>query len=96
MTPTSQGFNAAGGTGTIAVTGSPGCDWTAARSGTWITITSGASGSANGTVSYRVDANTDSTLRTGTLTVAGQPITIVQSAITSPDAPAHLRLVVIR
>ena len=34
-----------------------GCTWTAVPSVSWITVLSGASGSGNGTVNYRVDAN---------------------------------------
>ena len=41
----------------------------------WITVTGGASGSGNGTVSYSVAANTGPE-RTGTLTVAGQTVVI--------------------
>jgi hypothetical protein len=74
-----------------------GCSWTATRSGSWITITSGASGTGNGTVGYRVSANGGSSSRTGTLTVAGQPVIITQSsATTAPTAPAGLRVVAVR
>jgi hypothetical protein len=96
LTPASQGFNAAGGTGSVVVTGSPVCTWNAVRSGTWITITSGASGTGNGTVRYRVSENTGASARTGTLTIAGQPVTIMQSANTAPNTPAGLRVVIIR
>jgi hypothetical protein len=40
---------------------------------TFITITSGSSGTGNGTVNYSVAANTGTTSRTGTMTIAGQP-----------------------
>lgn len=96
LTPASQGFNAAGGTGAITVTAAPGCSWTAIRAGSWLSITSGASGSGNGTVRYSVSANAGSTSRTATLTIAGQPVAIIQSATTSADAPTGLRVVVIR
>jgi Putative binding domain, N-terminal/Viral BACON domain len=95
-TPTSQGFNPASATGTVTVSAASGCSWTATRSGSWITITSGASGTGNGTVRYRVSANTGSSSRTGTLTVAGQPVVITQSAATAPNAPAGLRIVTVR
>jgi hypothetical protein len=73
-----------------------GCAWTATRSGSWITITSGSSGNGNGTVRYRISANGGSSSRTGTLTVAGQPVIITQSAATAPNAPAGLRIVTVR
>jgi hypothetical protein len=96
LTPASQGFNPPGGTGSISVSAPPGCSWTATRSGSWITITSGASGSANGVVRYSVAANGGSTTRVGTLTIAGRPVTITQSSGTAPNAPAGTRVVIIR
>jgi hypothetical protein len=96
VSPTSQGFNPPSGTGSVTVTVGSACSWTATRSGSWITITSGASGTGNGTVRYGVSANGGSSSRTGTLTVAGQPVTITQSAATAPNAPAGLRIVSVR
>ena len=45
----------------------------------WITVTSGSSGTGNGTVSYTVAANTSTTSRTGTLTIAGLTATVTQA-----------------
>ncbi len=45
ISPTSALFAAAGGTGTVTVTAGAGCAWTASSNATFITITSGASGS---------------------------------------------------
>ena len=96
VTPTSRGFNQPSATASVTITATSGCSWTATRSGSWITITSGASGTGNGTVLYRVSANTGSSPRTGTLTVAGQPVVITQSAATAPNVPAGLRIVRVR
>ena len=96
VSPTSQRFNPSSNTGSVAVTVASGCSWTATRSGSWITITSGASGTGNGTVRYRVTTNTGSSSRTGTLTVAGQPVIITQSAATAPNSPAGLRITGVR
>jgi len=96
LTPTSQGFNPDGGTATVTVTAPSGCAWTSSRVGSWITILSGVSSTGNGTVRYRVSANGGSARRTGTLTIAGQPVAIVQSAATAPNAPAGLRVVIVR
>src|SRR5581483_3609702 len=79
ISPSSQSFNASGGTGSVGVTAPGGCPWTAVANDSWITITSGASGSGNGTVSYAVAANTGASSRAGTLTVAGQTFTVTQS-----------------
>jgi len=77
----SQSFSATGGTGTVnVVLGSgSGCAWTATSNAVWITVTGGASGTDNGTVSYSVAANTGAA-RSGTITIAGQTFTVNQAA----------------
>ena len=60
INPTSASFAAAGGSGSVTVTTTAGCNWTAVSNNSFITITSGASGSGNGTVNYSVAANTSS------------------------------------
>jgi hypothetical protein len=67
-------------TGSVNVIAANACAWTAVSNAAWLTIVSGASGSANGSVSYAVAANTNTSPRTGTLTVAGQTFTVTQSA----------------
>src|SRR6185312_8057594 len=57
INPTSASFAAAGGSGSVTVSTSAGCNWTAASNNSFITVTSGASGSGNGTVNYSVAAN---------------------------------------
>lgn len=81
VSPTSQSFDTAGATGTVTVQAANGCAWTAASNVTWITVTSGASGTGNGTVVYQVQANTTGQPRTGTLTIAGQTVTVNQAAL---------------
>jgi len=73
------------------------CDWTAASGVSWTTVTGGASGSGNGTVSLAFAANTGGQ-RTGTLTIAGQTVNVTQLAVpctttispTSISAPSSL------
>ena len=79
INPVSQNFTAAGGSGSVSVTTAGGCDWTATSNDSFITITSGASGSGNGTVNYSVAANSGAA-RAGTLTVAGLTFTVSQDA----------------
>ncbi len=79
INPTSTTIAAAGGTGTVAVTASDtACPWTAVSNNSFITITSGATGTGNGSVGYTVAANTG-IQRTGTVTIAGQTFTVTQS-----------------
>lgn len=62
------------------------CAWTAVSNSAFITITSGATGTANGTVAFAVAANTG-VERTGTLAIAGTSTSITQRA-GSPGPPA--------
>jgi serine protease len=82
ISPTSASYAAVGGTGSVSVTAGAGCNWTAVSNATFITITGGASGTGNGTVSYSVAANAGTTSRTGTMTIAGQTFTVTQAGIT--------------
>jgi uncharacterized protein (TIGR03437 family) len=81
ISPTSQSFTAPGGTGSVAVTAPNGCAWTATSNDSFLTITAGSPGSGAGTVSFTVAANATASLRTGTLTVAGQTFTVNQSGV---------------
>ena len=84
INPTSQTAPAGGGAGTaIAVSAANGCAWAATSNAPWLTVTSGASGSGNGSVAFTIAANTGAQ-RTGTLTVAGQTFTVTQSAAPPP------------
>jgi Zn-dependent metalloprotease len=79
ISPTSASFAAAGGTASVTVTTSAGCNWTAASNNSFITITSGASGSGSGTVNYSVAANTGTLSRNGSLTIAGLTHSVSQA-----------------
>ena len=80
--PTSEHFSSFGGTGSVSVTAPSECSWTATSNDGWITITSGSSGSGNGTVYYSVSSSTGS--RTGTMTIAGLTFTVTQDGINIP------------
>jgi bacillolysin len=84
ISPTSESFTAAAGSGSVALTASAStCGWTAASNDSWITITSPTSGNGSATVAYSVAANTGTTPRTGTLTIAGKTFTVNQAAASS-------------
>ncbi|HEX8998688.1 MAG TPA: CSLREA domain-containing protein, partial [Blastocatellia bacterium] len=80
LTPTAVGVAFTGGSATVGVTTSSGCSWTAVSNSPWITVTGGASGNGNGTVSYTVAANPGTTPRTGSLTIAGFAFYVTQAA----------------
>ena len=81
VSPVELVFGAGGGSNSVTVTTASNCGWTASDDSDWITITDGASGTGNGTVRINVTANPTSTLRTGTLTAAGQSILVRQDAL---------------
>jgi len=86
LQPTSAAVPAAGATGvSITVTASSGCSRPATSNATWITVTSGATGSGNGTVTLNVAANTGGA-RSGTVTIGGQTFTVNQAAATQTCA----------
>ena len=79
LNPTGRAVAASATTGsTVAVSAPSGCPWTSASNAQWLTITSGASGSGNGSVAFNVAANTGPG-RTGTLTIGGQTFTVDQA-----------------
>lgn len=82
ISPTSASVAAAGGSGTVSVTATAGCSWTAVSNASFITVTGGASGTGSGTVSYSVAANGATTSRTGTITIASQTFTVTQAGTT--------------
>lgn len=77
--PSLASFPSSGGTGTVGVTALPGCSWTAVSNSPFITINTGGSGTGDGIVTFSVAANASTASRTGTMTVAGQTVTIAQS-----------------
>jgi len=87
VTPETQSIGPDAVTGTLNVTAAAPCAWTATAGASWLSITSGASGSGNGTVTYRAQAN-GGAVRGGAITVAGQTVTITQGSVSSPAPPA--------
>lgn len=75
--PTSHNVPAAGGTGLVNVTTAQGCSWSASSDTSWIDIQGVASGAGNGAIMFAAAASTGPA-RTGTLTVAGQKVTVTQ------------------
>ena len=82
LAASSASFGDVGGSGSVAVTANSACSWGVTNANSWITITAGASGMGNGTVSYQVGVNSSPTPRTGLLTIAGKTYTVNQSGIT--------------
>ena len=81
LSPTSQSFNASGGEGSVSVTTQSSCSWNATNGCSWITIISGGSGTGSGQVNYSVSANTSTSSRIATLTIAEHVFTVTQNGI---------------
>ncbi|MEF9426818.1 MAG: BACON domain-containing protein, partial [Candidatus Mariimomonas ferrooxydans] len=79
ISPTSKSLGYS--SGSVSVTAQGGCAWIASSNASWLTITSGSSGSGNGTVNYSAAANSGTSSRIGTMTIAGQTFTVYQSVL---------------
>jgi len=66
-----------GGTGSVTVTTETGCVWSAVPSASWLTITSGASGTGSGSFTFSAAPGSTSNSFSGTITVMSQIVTIV-------------------
>ena len=86
INPASASVMAAGGKFNATVTSTAGCSWNASSSANWLSITAGASGTGNGTVSYTVAANSAVSSRTGSLTIAGIALVITEAGA-APTIP---------
>ncbi|HMG35306.1 MAG TPA: BACON domain-containing protein, partial [Blastocatellia bacterium] len=82
ISPTSVNVPAAGGAGSIEVVTAPGTSpsWRVVSSNPSVVITSAASGTGSGTVSFQVRENQDETPRVLTFRVARRTFTVFQEA----------------
>ncbi|MDP3001282.1 MAG: BACON domain-containing carbohydrate-binding protein, partial [Bryobacterales bacterium] len=80
--PASVAVQASGGTGSVSVKTGSQCRWTAVSNSNWLSVTGGASGTGNGSVSFSAAANTGAAPRTGTLTIGGQTFAVQQAGPT--------------
>jgi uncharacterized protein (TIGR03437 family) len=81
----------AGGSGAVTVTAGASCPWTAASGASWLHVTSAASASGNGAVSFAADSNAGTT-RSGTLAIAGQSVVVTQAGCAATLSPQQLSL----
>ena len=74
--------------GGIGVVTQGGCPWSASVDQSWVSITNSPTNSGTMFVGYSLTANTTGAARSATMTVAGQSVTINQSATSSPSSTA--------
>jgi hypothetical protein len=80
ISPGSASVPDAGGTGSVNVTTQTGCAWTATSSSAFLTFSNGTGRTGSGSVTYSVAANTATTSRIGTATIAGISFAVSQAA----------------
>ena len=85
VAPTVRFIGASGGFGNVSLSAENGCAWTAVSDVNWITVNSGSNGNGSGTASYTVRTNNGAGSRTGTLTIAGQKITVTQAGANASE-----------
>jgi hypothetical protein len=81
LSTSSLSFGASGGTGSVNVTTASHCTWTAASDRGWMSITGGSNGTGNGAVNVSLTANPSEGPRTGTLTIAGQSVSVQEEGL---------------
>lgn len=91
VTPTSLAASGTTLSGTFTVATQAGCAWSASSPVSWITVS--GSGSGNGSVSFNLAANTTSSPRSTTLTIAGKSVSVTQQILTKPAAVTNVRIV---
>jgi len=69
ISPASKIFDAAGGSISVNVTAPDGCPWSAVSNASWLTVSAGASGSGNGSVTLQAAPNAGGT-RSATATIS--------------------------
>jgi len=87
VAPLTTSIDAMGGEATATVTASlPSCPWTAVSAVPWIVVSDVSFGVGSGTVRYAASPNLASpTQRVGTVTIAGQTVTMTQAADADTD-----------
>ncbi|MDZ7638993.1 MAG: BACON domain-containing carbohydrate-binding protein [Bryobacterales bacterium] len=65
----------------VQVTTGNTCSWSAASNVPWISVSSPASNAGSGTATLQVQGNSSGSSRTGTLLIAGQTVSVSQSAL---------------
>ncbi|QQS46669.1 MAG: SBBP repeat-containing protein [Acidobacteriota bacterium] len=80
VTPSSLSFGDEAGNGSVSIQTDGGCGWTATTDASFITLLK-TGGSGPGTLQFTVAANTTRNTRTGSITVAGLRVTVVQSGV---------------
>jgi len=77
-------LSGAAGTANVTVSTTPACAWNTMSNAPWITVTNSGVGTGTATITYTYNSVT---ARTGTIYIAGQPVTVTQSAGSGRPTP---------
>ena len=89
LSASSGSVAAAGGTLSAQLSTVTGCSWSATTDASWLTIPSGATGNATGTITMAAALNTGAA-RTAHMAAGGLTFTVTQLAATAPPKPVQL------
>jgi pimeloyl-ACP methyl ester carboxylesterase len=81
VSPSASTFPFQGGEVEMTISGGATCAWTAVSNVPWIEAYWGLSGTGGGTAAFLVEINLGTDTRTGTISVAGQTVTITQPGV---------------
>ncbi|HUR35100.1 MAG TPA: BACON domain-containing protein [Vicinamibacterales bacterium] len=85
VSPLQVSIAAAGGSGTVSVATTASCAWAAASDSPWLVLAGPLAGTGSATIAYTILPSLSLSPRTGTLTVAGQAVTVTQAAVPPPS-----------
>ena len=80
VTATPTSFQAGGGAGTLSITTSRDCEWSATAASSWIQLGDSKTGQGDATLSFTVARNGDPSARKGSIAVGSQQIELSQDA----------------
>ncbi len=81
LTPATETIDAVATTGELALAATGTCTWNATSNVSWLSITSGTSGSDSATIHYAAQANNQGLSRTAIVTVADKTFTLTQKGL---------------
>lgn len=79
LSSSTQSLPAVAGGNSVNITTQPGCNWAVAEAESWLTVTSGATGTGSGTVNYSATSNSVCGPRTTLVSIGGQIFTVNQA-----------------
>ena len=90
--PTTHNIGPNGGNSIVNVAAPTGVPWSAVSNVPWITITPPANGTGNGSFTFLVSSNPSIVQRSGSLTISGKTVTVIQAPNTLYSVSGQIQL----